>query len=176
MTKMKNAQARLRQSSFACWMVVVSLAADIGIGQGQSQYELARTGPVVLRIWSQANETTGNGTLLQMLTRLEAAYSGLNPAVHFADELHGNDSALGGLYVGAADLVFMTREPSYIELDEYQQMIQGQTPLQIAVMRGSPSARGSNSPLVLVLNRGDPVTSITLPQLKSLARKEVSSL
>lgn len=148
--------------------MVFSLPAEKAIAQGQSQYASTRPVPIVLHIWGQGSQTAGNGTLLQMLTRLEAAYSGLNPAVHFANQLRGNDSALGGLYVGAADIAFMTREPSYIELDGYQQMIQGQTPLQIAVMRGSPSARGSTSPLVLVVNRANPLTAITLPQLTSI--------
>jgi ABC-type phosphate transport system substrate-binding protein len=62
----------------------------------------------------------------------------------------------------------MTREPSYIELDGYQQMIQGQTPLQIKVMRGRPNAQRSLSPLVLVVNSANPLTSVDIPKLKAL--------
>ena len=67
----------------------------------------------------------GSRDLLLTLDRLEAAYSAMNPNTHFDNQLRGNDSALGGLYVGAADVAFITKEPSYIELDGYQQMIQG---------------------------------------------------
>lgn len=166
---MKSAQARLRQLAVACSMIAVSLVADASLAQGKSLETSVGPAPVILRVWGQSSQTTtGDGTLLQMLTKLEAAYSKFNPAVYFANELRGNDSALGGLYVGAADIAFMTREPSYIELDGYQQMTQGQTPLQIAVMRGSPSARGSISPLVLVVNRTNPLNTITLPPLKSI--------
>jgi phosphate transport system substrate-binding protein len=166
---MNNAEFRLTQLAFVCSMMAASLVVDIGMVQGKSLDVLASPATVVLHIWGQGSKTSGDGgTLLQILTRVEAAYSKINPAIHFVNELHGNDSALGGVYVGAADIAFMTREPSYIELDGYQQMIQGQTPLKIAVMRGSPSARGSVSPLVLVVNRTNPLDSITLPQLKSI--------
>jgi phosphate transport system substrate-binding protein len=164
MIKIKNPQAQLRRHGFACLIVVSGLATCRGVLQGQD----ASSPPVVLHIWGQGSQATGSTALPQTLTRLEAAYTRHHPTIHFANELYGNDSALGGLFIGAADLAFMTREPSYIELDGYQQAIQGQTPLQIAVMRGSPSAHGSASPLVLVANRLNSLASVTIPQVRSI--------
>jgi phosphate transport system substrate-binding protein len=117
----------------------------------------------VLRVWGAESSE-----LLLTLNRLEAAYSVINPDTHFDNQLRGNDSALGGLYIGAADVAFMTREPSYIELDGYQQMIQGQTPLEIEVMRGGPTAHGPLSPLVLVVNSANPLASVDIPKLKAI--------
>jgi phosphate transport system substrate-binding protein len=162
---MKTAQ--LKGPDFARLMVVLVAIA----GMPAPQRRLSGASPsdtTVLRVWGQGVPSTGGDTFLKVLTRLEASYAEINPSVHFSNELRGNDSALGGLYVGAADLAFMTRRPSYIELDGYQQMIQGQTPFEIPVMRGGPTAQGSTSPLVLVVNRANPLDSLTLAELKSI--------
>jgi phosphate transport system substrate-binding protein len=47
-------------------------------------------------------------------------------------------------------------------------MIQGQTPLEIAVMRGGPTADGPLSPLVLVVNSANPLASVDLAKLKRI--------
>jgi ABC-type phosphate transport system substrate-binding protein len=145
----------------ACLVAV--FVAVVNVPNLHGQPDSASHDSTVLRIWGE-----GSSELLRALNRLEAGYSAINPDTHFLNQLHGNDSALGGLYVGAADLVFMTREPSYIELDGYQQMIPGQTPLQVAVMRGGPTAHGPTSPLVLVVNRANPLASVELTKLKAV--------
>jgi hypothetical protein len=69
--------------------------------------------PVLLRVWGANDQVGQTNPLLEILTRLEAAYTRIHPEVSFTNQLHGNDSALGALYVGAADVVFMTRPPLY---------------------------------------------------------------
>jgi phosphate transport system substrate-binding protein len=71
----------------------------------------------------------------------------------------------------------MTRQPSYGELDGYQQAIKGQTPLQVEVMQGSPIGPEPVSPLVLIVNRGNPLTSMSLKDIrKVLAARRSSEL
>jgi phosphate transport system substrate-binding protein len=148
---------------FVCFLVALIVVANTRTLQGQAPDVSPSHDPKVLRVWGAKS-----GELLRALNRLEAGYRALNPDTHFDNQLRGNDSALGGLYVGAADLVLMTREPSYIELDGYQQMIHGQTPLQIAMMRGGPNAHGPASPLVLVVNSANPLVSVDLAKLKAI--------
>jgi phosphate transport system substrate-binding protein len=165
---MKNSRTQLRYPGFARFVVALVAIAAAPTMQGQPPAASSAASPTVLRIWGQGSQPNADGALLQVLSRLEAAYTQINPSVSFSNELRGNDSSLGGLYVGAADLAFMTREPSYIELDGYQQVIQGQTPLKIAVLRGGPTAHGSTSPLVLVVNSANPLASVALTKLKSI--------
>jgi phosphate transport system substrate-binding protein len=148
---------------FVCFVVTLVVVANTSTLQGQAPGASSSHDPKVLRVWGARSSE-----LLRALSHLEAGYSAINPDAHFDNQLRGNDSALGGLYVGAADLVFMTREPSYVELDGYQQMINGQTPLQIAVMRGGPTAHGPASPLVLVVNIANPLASVDLAKLKAI--------
>lgn len=61
----------------------------------------------VLRIWGPRVDETLSNPLLAVLTKLEADYRQTHPGVTFIHHLKGNDSALGGLYVGAADLALM---------------------------------------------------------------------
>lgn len=151
------------RTNLVCFLVALVLVANMPALQGQAPGASSSHYPMVLRVWG-----SGSSELLRALNRLEAAYSAIHPDAHFDNQLRGNDSAVGGLYVGAADLAFMTREPSYIELDGYQQMNHGQTPLQIAVMRGGPTAHGEISPLVLVVNSANPLASVDLATLKPI--------
>jgi phosphate transport system substrate-binding protein len=148
---------------FVSFVVALVMIARTPTLPGQAPGASSSHTPIVLRVWG-----AGSSELLLTLDRLEAAYSAMNPDTHFDNQLSGNDSALGGLYVGVADVAFMTRDPSYIELDGYQQMIQGQKPLEIEVMRGGPTAHRLLSPLVLVVNGANPLTSVDIPKLRAI--------
>ena len=133
-------------------------------GTAQKGGENARS---VLRIWGAGAEgqSQSASSLPRVLTKLETDYRREHPEVSFAHHLSGNDSALGGLYVGAADLALMDREPSYIELDGYQQVIKGQKPYEVALMRGGTLSGGHSSPLVVVVNVDNPLARLTLDEL-----------
>jgi phosphate transport system substrate-binding protein len=122
----------------------------------------------VLRIWGIGAEGQGTSPVLDILTKLEMNYRRMHPEVSFTHHLSGNDSALGGLYVGAADVVLMDRKPSYIELDGYQQVITGQKPLEIAVMRGGVQVGGHSSPMVVVVNKKNPLVRLTITELDAV--------
>lgn len=121
---------------------------------------------VVLRIWGVGAK--GKSPLTAVLTKLEADYRKEHPEVSFTHHLSGNDSALGGVYVGAADVAFMDREPSYIELDGYQQVITGEKPFKMGVMRGGVQVANHSSPLVLVVNQKNPLANLSFSQLDAI--------
>jgi phosphate transport system substrate-binding protein len=124
--------------------------------------------PQVLRVWG-ANDSGGSeDPLLAVLIKIEQAFNQSHPAVHFQNQLHGNGSALGALYIGAADIAVMTRPPLYFELDGYQQAIAGQTPLQTPFMRGSAAPAGAIPPLVLIVSLTNPTRALSFQQVKDL--------
>lgn len=130
---------------------------------------------IVLRIWGAGGEDRSASPLLGVLIKLETDYRKSHPEVTFTHHLTGNDSALGSLYVGAADLVLMDREPSYIELDGYQQMIKGEKPFEIGVMRGGVHSGEPGSPLVVVVSSSNPLAQLTMAELASIFDAEHQS-
>jgi phosphate transport system substrate-binding protein len=122
----------------------------------------------VIRIWTFRPAQSELNELDVLLHRLEGDYSSDHPDTNFVNLPNGNDSALGGVYMGAADIALMSRDPSYIELDGYQQVIAGQKPFIETVMRGRSRAGRSISALVIVVNRRNPLRRISQSQLKSI--------
>src|SRR5947209_493511 len=101
-------------------------AGRFAVGQAPSPARVLNgAGGVTIRISGVGPGWHGESPLLGVLTRLEADYASEHPGVRFAHQLNGNSSALGSLYIGAADLALMDREPTYLELDGYQQAIAG---------------------------------------------------
>ena len=121
-----------------------------------------------IRIWGTGNGRLGASPLFGLLAILEADYRTDHPDTDFVNSLNGNDSALGALYVGAADVALMDRDPSYIELDGYQQAIAGQKPFIEAIMRGGTAVGGHSSPLVIIVNRYNPLERLSVPQLERI--------
>ena len=145
------------------WVGLIAGAAWVS-GQS-SPARMLVSALVLLRVWGANDQVGHTNPMLEVVTRLETAYTLIHPEVSFANQLRGNDSALGAMYVGAADVVFMTRPPLYFELDGYQQAIPGQTPLQVDIMRGSSVATSAIPPLVLIVNRANPLNSLSLKEI-----------
>ena len=119
----------------------------------------------VIRIWGRIDERpTRKGTLLP---QWEAGFRKLHPEISFLHSLTGNNSAIGGLYTGAADLAFMDREITDMELDAFQQGA-GHGPVSFAVAVGSMGELGEASALVMVVNKNNPVRYVTVEQLKDI--------
>jgi phosphate transport system substrate-binding protein len=126
----------------------------------------------MLNIWGLNADGTGASPVLEVLTALEKHYQQEHPGVTFANHLNGNDSALGGLYVGVADIALMDREPSYIEIDGYQQAMPGRRPFEMQLMHGGIRTAGHSSPLVVVVNETNPVARLSLAEIDALFNAE----
>ncbi len=148
------------------WMIILGpLMISGNHAHGQLPVKGKQNTKIVLRIWGAGGEDGSASPLLSVLIKLETGYRKGHPEMSFTHHLIGNDSALGGLYAGAADLVLMDREPSYIELDGYQQMIKGEKPFEIGMMRGGANSAVPGSPLVLVVNNSNPLAQLTITEL-----------
>jgi phosphate transport system substrate-binding protein len=119
----------------------------------------------VIHIWGWiAGRSSPMGKLLP---QWEAEFRKLHPEVSFLHSMTGNKAAIGGLYTGAADLAFMDREISDMELDAFHQGT-GRGPVSVAVAAGTPDESGKASSLVIVVNRNNPVSDVTFQQLKDI--------
>jgi phosphate transport system substrate-binding protein len=150
------------------WTLIAVLAVPAFVHASAQQPTVELQPRAELRIWGLGSDTLRDSALLQVITKLEAGYQRLRPDVTFTHHRSGDDSALGGLYTGQGDVAFMEREPSYIELDGYQQVITGLKPFDIGLMRGGIKASRHSSPLVIVANRNNPIKQLTLVQLNAL--------
>jgi ABC-type phosphate transport system substrate-binding protein len=150
------------------WTLIAVLAVPAFVHASAQQPTVELQPRAELRIWGLGSDTLRDSALLQVITKLEAGYQRLRPDVTFTHHRSGDDSALGGLYTGQGDVAFMEREPSYIELDGYQQVITGLKPFDIGLMRGGIKASRHSSPLVIVANRNNPIEQLTLVKLNAL--------
>jgi phosphate transport system substrate-binding protein len=151
------------------WLLGLLLLGSATSGRGQMlATKTVSQDATTIRVWGVGSGTHAPGPLLGILAELEHDYRNDHPTVKFVNTLRGNDSALGGIYVGAADIALMDREPSYIELDGYQQVITGQKPFMAAFMRGGIERSGHSSPLVVIVNRRNPIETLTVVQLETI--------
>ncbi|MBB5343745.1 PstS family phosphate ABC transporter substrate-binding protein [Tunturibacter empetritectus] len=157
-----------------CRQVPALLLGLSAFALGQSQISSGPAESRVLRIWGAG--VHGESPFLPVLVLLEASYQQQHPEIRFEHHLYGDDSALGGLYSGAADLALMEREPSYIELDGYQQVLTREKPFIRTVLLGAGRRPGHSSPLVIVVNRKNPLQKLALDQIDAIFNAERSSL
>lgn len=154
--------------SFLVAFLLLASSASAWAQMGDQNGARSFMDQTTIRIWGAGNGRRGVSPLLGVLAKLEADYRTDHPDTDFANSLNGNDSALGALYVGAADVALMDRDPSYIELDGYQQVIAGQKPFIEAIMRGGIAVAGHSSPLVIIVNRDNPLDTLSVTQLERI--------
>jgi phosphate transport system substrate-binding protein len=104
---------------------------------------------------------------LTLLRAWQDDFRRLHPDARFNNELDGNASAIGGLYTGTADLAILDREASFIEVDAYQQGT-AYDPFRIPVARGSVVIPHHAPPLVVYVNRANPLSRLSLQQLDGI--------
>jgi phosphate transport system substrate-binding protein len=119
----------------------------------------------VIRIWGHGSRQADYmGGLVQAWER---AFEQLQPGVSFRNELYGDDSALGGVYTGAADLALLDREPLAIEDAGFEQVL-GYKPFGIKVAHGSMRTPHQAPALAVFVNSSNPLTKLTLTQLDGI--------
>ena len=144
------------------WARRACMALALALGCAASNAAKAEE---VLRVW-------GHGSLHEdfvgpLLRRWQAGFNKQHPQVRFENTLRGDVTAIGGLYTGAADIAFMQRPPSAIELDGYRPVV-GHDPFGIAVASGSVGVRHHAPALVVYVHRGNPLARLTLAQLDAI--------
>lgn len=160
-------------------LAAISLIATVGLHGSSAPRTVDQESSVktarLIQIWAFRPEQPELIQLDRLLHRLELGYRSDHPDTTFAHRFTGNDSAVGGVYMGAADIALMSRAPSFIELDGYQQVVAGRKPFMQTIMRGGSRSGPSTSALVIVVNRHNPLRRLSRRQLKSIFSGQCAS-
>ena len=97
----------------------------------------------------------------------QSGFQARYPQVRFETTLRGDDTAIGGLYTGAADIALMQRPPLAIELDGYLPVM-GHLPQEVTVATGSLAETDHAFAPVILVHRANPLAQLTLAQLDAV--------
>lgn len=107
-----------------------------------------------------------------LINRLWAGYLASHPNARLETRLKGPESTLAGIYTGTADIALMareTREP--MERMAFQWAMLA-APFEVTVATAGVEADRPSAQLAIFVNRANPVTRLTLPQLDALLSAE----
>jgi phosphate transport system substrate-binding protein len=139
--------------------------ASLGQQPKTAHYQPARQVTGTVRIWGHGSRR--GDYIGELLGAWEQDFERVQPGVSFRNELYGDDSALGGVYTGAADLALLDREPLAIEDDGFEQVL-GYRPFGIRVAYGRFRSSNQAPALAVFVHRTNPLARLTLDQLKSI--------
>jgi len=110
-----------------------------------------------LRLW-------GDNRMGNLVLRWEAGYLRTHPAARFENKLMGSDTGLAGLYTETADIAFLGRDITSVEVMAFA-WVYRYKPEGFPVMHGSLSGPGQSPALAVIVRRDNPIASLTLAQL-----------
>ncbi len=97
----------------------------------------------------------------------EQGFHKYHPEIHFDDTLKSSAQGMGALYTNVADLALLGREAWPSEVLGFQKMYRHE-PLGIAVATGSFDTEGKTWPLIIFVNKSNPLSRMTLQQLDAI--------
>jgi phosphate transport system substrate-binding protein len=109
----------------------------------------------------------GSAQMSELMRLWERDFRRDHPTVVFQDKLNGTVSGMAGLYSGAADLALMGREIWPAETMAFEQ-VTGHSPAGIKVAIGSFDVPTKADALAVFVHRDNPVSKLTLAQLKTI--------
>ncbi len=118
-----------------------------------------------IRTWGHGRRDAN--VLDGLLGRWQDGFRSRYPRVSFETTLRGDDTAIGGMYTGAADIALMERPPLAIELDGYLPVM-GHPPQELTVATGSLDVADHAFAPVILVHRANPLAHLTLAQLDSI--------
>jgi phosphate transport system substrate-binding protein len=148
--------------------ILAALLLASSIATGHAQQTNAPEAPApdanLIRVW-------GFDGMKPLLLRWETGYTKDHPEVHFSNTLNGPASAMAGLYNGVADIVVMGRELWPVDTMAYHWVFQRQ-PFGITVVTAGLDAPAQAFTPVVIVNRKNPLTAISLAQLDAIYGSE----
>ncbi len=156
------------------WSQIFGIAALVLLLGGGAVVRAQTTLPVyhpaqrlsgTIHIWGHGN--LHDDYIGPLLRAWEEAFRRQQPDVQFTNGMLGNASAIGGLYTGVADVALMDRMAWPIEQDGFQQVF-NYDPVGFTIMTGSLNVAHHTPALVMLVNKSNPLTTMTLAQLDSL--------
>lgn len=109
----------------------------------------------------------GNDGMIPLEKLWEAGFQKFQPGIKFDDHLHSTAAGIGGLYAGHADLAYMGRDIWPVENLGFTKTF-GYDPTRIVVATGAYEAEGKTFPMVVFVNKQNPLSQLTLRQLDAI--------
>lgn len=120
-----------------------------------------RRSPRVLRIW-------GPPAMRAVVEGWTRGFHRLHPDVTVESRLMGSDTAIPGLYSGRADIALLGRRDDETDDNGFSRP-KGYRFTRLELMRGSLDTEGQSPALAVLVSRGNPVSRLTLGQLRRIA-------
>lgn len=114
----------------------------------------------IIRIW-------GHPYLKPIVQRWQEHYQQLHPQVKFELHMTGSNVAMAGLYTGQADLALLGRPATESEIKAFEWVYQVK-PAYLDILTGSYNTPGKAAALVALVNKSNPLNTITYRQIESL--------
>jgi phosphate transport system substrate-binding protein len=144
-------------SPLAAALPAVGAALALGLLAAGGRVRAAET-PV--RLW-------GDNRMGDLVLRWEAGFLRTHPAARFENKLMGSDTGLAGLYTETADIAFLGRDITPVEVMAFA-WVYRYKPEGFPVMHGSLSGPGQSPALAVIVHRDNPIASLTLAQLDQI--------
>lgn len=150
--------ARMLRSFFPA---ALGLAANFAsLTAAPAQQPSSAAADRLIRIW-------GNDAMGDALAAWEVGFQKKNPDVRFENNLYGTDTGIAGLYTGVADIALMGRDIYGVESMAFA-WVQKYRPTGYQVGTGGLDAPRKSSALVVLVNKDNPLTQLTLAQLDAI--------
>jgi phosphate transport system substrate-binding protein len=148
--------------SCLCLATLVGLSCVPASGQELASYKPAQTiqTPEILRSW-------GSNEMAPLMKEWEQAFTRYQPQVRFADTLKGTETAQAALFSHVADMALMSRPILPLERHVMFRR-EHHLPLEIMVATGSADAPDRSFALSVLVNKDNPLASVTLKQLDGI--------
>lgn len=147
----------MRLTSLLSISVVLATAASAQNFASFPQYtpETKVTGTLI--VW-------GNDGMVALAKRWEDGFHKYQPEIQFEDHLYSTATGIGGLYAGHADLAYMGRDMWPNENLGFSKTF-GYDPTRFVAATGAYDVEGKTFPMVVFVNKDNPIKGLTLQQL-----------
>jgi phosphate transport system substrate-binding protein len=109
----------------------------------------------------------GNDGMVALAKRWEDGFRKYQPDIRFEDHLYSTAAGIGGLYAGHADLAYMGRDIWPVESLGFSKTF-GYEPTRFVAATGAYDVEGKTFPMVVFVNKDNPLKGLTLPQLDAI--------
>ncbi len=124
------------------------------------QYTPADTVSGTLVVW-------GNDGMTDLQKLWEDGFHKYQPGIKFEDHLYSTAAGIGGLYAGHADLAYMGRDSLPTENLGFTKTF-GYNPTRFVATTGAYDVEGKTFPMVVFVNKDNPLKGLTLQQLDAI--------
>jgi phosphate transport system substrate-binding protein len=118
-----------------------------------------------LRVWGHGSPATD--FMGELVRSWQQGFRRYQPGVEFDNRMYGTASAIGALYADQGDVAILGREIRPFEVSAFER-VKGHPPLGIDIATGSLDVRNSDFALVVFVNRENPISRLTIPELEAI--------